>query len=301
MAIVFVFSPIPWRWLDDALWFVLFKRLIFSWFVFWMLLFLQKAIKPISFDQLGKMGLNSFLFATRIWVVFYLCLIIHFNIKINVGLWRDTLYDPALYQFDQFSDWFIQAVLFWHPTVDGWFDLAPWYGVVYEFSFLFTFALFALVRRSAFRLMFGATVMTMLLGSLFYILLPAVGPFLYDTPASPYMQQVLPIMYEKYFSYVASDGQYYIPTFLIQGLAAMPSLHIAQILVFTYFIWRHLRWLSVLYIPITLFIFAEAMYTKYHYLLDLVIGAELAIIGIILTFILYEWRARSLLPATHRR
>lgn len=300
MAIVFVLSPLPFRWLDDALWFVLFKRLIFSWFVFWMFLFLKQAIIPNSFTKLGRLALDSFMFASRVWLVFYLTLIIHFNIKINIGIWRDTLYDPMLYQFDQWSDWFIQAVLFWHPTVDRWFDLAPWYGILYEFSFLFTFALFALLRPKTFRLLFGATVITMLLGSLFYILLPAVGPFLYDTPASPYMQQVLPVMYEKYFSYISSDGQYYIPTFLIQGLAAMPSLHTAQILVFTYFVWRHLRWLSVVYIPLTVFILMEAMYTKYHYLLDLVIGAELAMIGTLLTFLLYEWRARTLLPTGHR-
>lgn len=300
MAIVFMLSPLPFRWIDDALWFVLFKRLIFSWFVFMMLLFLQQAIKSNSFDKLGQMALDNLLFATRVWLIFYLSLIIHFNIKINIGIWRDTLYDPFLYQFNQWSDWFIQALLFWHPTADRWFDLAPWYGILFEFSFLFTFALFALMRRGAFRLLFGATVMTMLLGSFFYILLPAVGPFLYDTPASPYMQQVLPIMYEKYFGYISSDGQQYSPTFLIQGLAAMPSLHIAQMLVFTYFVWRHIRWLSMVYVPVTLFIFVEALYTKYHYLLDLVIGAELAIIGTLLTFILYEWRARTLLPAPHR-
>lgn len=238
---------------------------------------------------------DSFLFSSRVWLVFYLALVIHLNIKINVGLWNPVNYDAFLQYSDQWLQWLIDGVLWWHPFIDQYVDSAEWYTTVYEFMFLLSFAVFSLKEMALFHKVFCATVISLLLGTFGYLLFPTIGPFVYALPTSPLLQQAMPIMYQQYTLYTASAGVAYTPSYLVQGLAAMPSLHVAQVAVFTYYIWKHLKPLSVLYIPITAFIMLEAVYTHYHYVADLAAGLLVAGGAILLTQYMYARRPRTVL------
>jgi hypothetical protein len=293
VAIVFALSPLPLRWWDDGLKFIFFERFVFASFVFAIVYYLWY-YRTTSLHK-------SFIFSLRVWLVFYLTLVIHFNLKINVSIWQNILYDAWFHQVDLWMTPISSILESWHPLVDKVFDTAPWYATLFEFCFLGTFLVLSLKSKRGFHLMFCSTIIVLLLGSLGYVLFPAVGPFLYDTPASPHMRAVLSAMYQQYYAYVSSHGQVYSPDYLINGLAAMPSLHIANILIFSFFIYHYIRPLSIVYIPLTVFIFLEATYTKFHYWTDLMVGIPLAGLAIIITYWLYAIYDRALLPTRHHR
>ena len=140
--------------------------------------------------------------------------------------------------------------------------------------------------------MFLATILVILLGAVSYTFFPAIGPFYYESSPSPVLEQAQTGMLAKYYHY--KDTQEYLPYQLIQGIAAMPSLHVANAFVFVFFIFRYARPFSVIYIPSFIYIFIDAMYTKYHYFLDLVFGLILAAMCIYISYLIYEKRDKYL-------
>lgn len=294
MAIVFWFLPQPLRWADPLLIKSLIMRLLMPMLIYLAALLLWRAARIRQHDQLGQLFWESLEHSVRLWVVFYLALIVHFNIKINVGVWRKTLYDPGLLAIDRWLEQWISWLSAWHAWVVRFYDLTLLYGFVFEAMFLLSFIVLRLGQSERrFREMFAAIILVNLLGSLGYIVWPALGPFIADTPTSPHMQAVFSSMYTKYYTYVSSAGLNYTPTFLTQGLAAMPSLHMGNAAVFTYFIWRNKpRWLW-LYILICAFIAVEALYSRFHYFVDLIVGVEIAAIAIIVAQWLYVWYDRA--------
>lgn len=294
MAIVFWFIPQPLRWADPLLIKSLVIRLAMPMFIYLMATWLWRAAKICRPNRLGRIFWETLEHSVRLWGVFYLALIVHFNIKINVGVWRKTLYDPGLLAIDRWLEHWFGWLGTWHTWVVQFYDLTLLYGFVFEAMFLFSFIVLRIGQpERKFREMFAAIILVNLLGSLGYIVWPTLGPFIADTPTSPYMQAVFAQMYTKYYIYVSSGGLNYTPTFLTQGLAAMPSLHIGNAAVFTYFIWRDKRWWLPLYILICAFIVVEALYSRFHYFVDLVVGVELAAIAIILALWLYVWYDRT--------
>jgi membrane-associated phospholipid phosphatase len=295
MAIVFNFSPLPVRFIDGSLWFVFFLRIILAGFIFGVAHFFwqihTKAIDPIS-HLLAK----SLVFSIRVWLFFYIALIIHCNLKMNVGIWRDTLHDPSLHAWDQlYFQPLLEFIDRWHGYIDRWVDISAWYGLLFEFSFLFSFVLLMFKGQTVFRLVFCATIVTLLLGTVGYLLYPSVGPFLYHASPSELIGSRQSIMLNNYQLYIHSGGLGYTNSLLTRGLAAMPSLHVANTVVFLWFIYKYIKPGLVIYIPFTLYICIEALYTRWHYVLDVIVGILLAAISILLTYIIYAYRNRALL------
>lgn len=294
MAIVFWFLPQPLRWADPLLIKSLVMRLVIPMFIYMVTIFMWRISKIHPDNKVGQLFWEILEHSVRLWGIFYLALIVHFNIKINVGVWRKTLYDPGLLAIDRWLEQWIGWLSAWHAWVVGFYDLTLLYGFVFEAMFLLSFIVLRIGQSERkFREMFAAIILVNLLGSLGYIVWPSLGPFIADAPTSPYMQAVFAQMYAKYYTYVNSAGLEYTPTFLTQGLAAMPSLHIGNAAVFTYFIWRDKHWWLPLYILMCGFIVVEALYSRFHYFVDLVVGVELAAIAIILALWLYVWYDRT--------
>lgn len=294
LGLVLQFTGPTIQWYDPLLAFDMFNSLVVPAFIYGVTLFMYEVIRHHHLKiKITTLIAKSFGRGLRVWIIFYLALIIKFNVKMNIGVWRNVLYDPTLYLIDhwlgQGFHWFVQ----WHHWLDGIYDVTPLYTLFYQMLFLGTFVILSLVSERAFRELFAATIFMLLLGCTGYILWPALGPFLYDAPQSPYMQTVFEHMFARYQLYVSHDGSSYVPAFLTQGLAAMPSLHMANTAVFVYFIWKYARWALIVYLPVAVFIAIEALYTKFHYFLDLIVGLELACIAIILARGVYYWRYGS--------
>jgi hypothetical protein len=79
----------------------------------------------------------------------------------------------------------------------------------------------------------------------------------------------------------ASHGGDYDSSYFVAALAAMPSLHLAHALVFLYFGLRYVRWLGFIYVVPVTFIAAEAVASRWHYLVDLPAGVAVASCGIL--------------------
>ncbi len=296
VGLVFLVIPQPLRWFDAVLAFSMFFNIAVPAFVYIMaLLFIQ--IVRTKRQSLQTMLAWSLATGLRVWLVFYVSLVIKYNLKTMAGVWNPTLHDQALYQFDRWLaptvSWLVRG-LEWFDQI---YDLAPWYALVYQFLFLLTFIIASYISPRIFRELFAATIILLFLGVIGYLLLPAVGPFIFKAPHSPYQQLALQQMFFKYTTYVNSGGVNYIPSYLTQALAAMPSLHVAYTSLFVYFIWRQARSWLIVYLPLALFIVVEALYTKFHYLLDLIVGAELAAIAIILAHWIYVIRDHQLAQA----
>lgn len=287
VLLAFSFYPFSMIWFDARQSIYIIMRLALPALLFWILRFFQLSLrKPILPHALRISAWE----ALRVWVVFYLALVVHTNVKINIGLFNPALHDASLFAIDNWLLQFTSPLALAHAWLDAHVDVTQYYIVVYELMFMISFVVHFLKDHKQFRMMFAATIFTLLIGTGVYIVLPALGPFIYILPQSPHMQQVVNSMLDGYMQYNASGGTVYQPGMIIQGLAAMPSLHIANAFVFVWFAYKYARRLLWLYIPALVFIAVEAVYTRLHYTLDLVIGLEIAVIGIVLATGIYQLR-----------
>ncbi|NKB15827.1 MAG: hypothetical protein HC774_01165 [Sphingomonadales bacterium] len=129
------------------------------------------------------------------------------------------------------------------------------------------------------------------LGALSYLVMPAVGPFLYEQGVNTLETARQVHMYNGYQAliaggrpWIASEGD----QFMFAAVAAMPSLHVASSAVFVYYAWHHTRWLGVLYLPLFVFIIFEAVATRWHYWIDVVAGLALTGLAIAITAVIFR-------------
>ncbi|MFA6027811.1 MAG: phosphatase PAP2 family protein [Patescibacteria group bacterium] len=276
---------------DKTLTFTTINRIMFPMVVFFVLTLFKEAFLP---GKIHKKIVGLAFNAARIWLLLYMALIVHMNLKIKVPFINPNLFDEFYYNFDLTFSFLLSPIFYFRDWVQQYIDLGPLYTWGYETLFLVTFVLLYLTNKKAFRRMFFATILILLVGGVSYSFFPAIGPFYYSPSHSLYSKEVQEIMLQKYELYKNSGGALYSPAYLIQGIAAMPSLHTANTFAFLYFIFRYLRRYSLIYIPVFLYIIIDAIYTKYHYSLDIVFGIILAAICIYFAEVIYAKRERHL-------
>lgn len=281
---------------DKMLSFTIINRIFFPLVVFFIISFFEHAITSVKNKgkNFGKKSWIIFLDAMRVWLLLYIALIIHMNIKIRVPFINPNLFDNFYQQFDLAFSWLLSPLFAGRDWVEQFIDLGPLYTWGYEILYLTTFTILYLKNKRAFREMFFATLLLILLGSITYCLFPAIGPFYFSPSHSPYTREIQEVMWQKYLLFKQSSGTIYSPAYLIQGIAAMPSLHIANTFAFMYFIYKYAKKFSIIYIPAFIYILIDAVYTKYHYLLDVIFGLLLAIVCIYLVKIIYQKREQYL-------
>lgn len=214
-------------------------------------------------------------------------LITHFNIKMWMSLINPNLWDDIYWKTDQMV----------RPLIDASFvvhDVADWILPAGEHLYLFAFlAMFAssIITHSmqcfiVFRKVLFTAMLVHVLGGLSYLVMPAVGPFIYERGVNALEAARQEHMYGGYRAllaggrpWIASQGS----QFMFAAVAAMPSLHVASSAVFVHYAWKHARWLGVLYLPLFAFIIFEAMATRWHYWIDVVAGLALTALAIAIT------------------
>lgn len=210
---------------------------------------------------------------------FGLVLTATFFLKLWEPLVRSVSYDKVYEAIDRACFWWLDPLIDWRARSLQ----SAWVNHLYYMLFIGMFLVSLVVhiarRRSEFRCVLVASLLVQALGGMLYIVIPAAGPFLYHPSANAVIAAA-----QQAFSAVrhaelaggvnwarANTGQY-----LIYGLGAMPSLHAAASFVLLYYAWRHVRWLGVVYTPAFLWILFEAMASRWHYGIDLVVGVALA-------------------------
>ena len=219
-------------------------------------------------------------------------LVAHFNIKMWVGLINPVVWDDVYWKTDQMVRPLIDASFAVHNGVEM---ILPAGDKLYLFAFLAMFAGSIIVHSMqnfvVFRKVIFTAMLVHVLGALSYLVMPAIGPFLYEpgvnaleTARQVHMQHRYQGLWAGGGAGVARQGS----QFMFAAVAAMPSLHVASSAVFVHYAWQHTRWLGVLYLPLFAFIMFEAIATRWHYAVDVVAGLALTAVAIAITTVLFR-------------
>jgi hypothetical protein len=207
-------------------------------------------------------------------------MVAHFNLKLWVPYVHTASYDPVLWQTDQFVRPIVDLSMGLRrglqPYLSGWNEMYLWSFLT---MFFFSFSYHAARSPEQFRKLFLSALFLQGLGAIGYLLVPAIGPFIYEAGVSPAMTQAqhdMLVVREAAVAmgpnWIALNGSQNI----FSGLGAVPSLHAGCSYLFLWFAWRHGKVLLPTYIPIFAYILVTAVASRWHYLIDLPIGIALA-------------------------
>jgi hypothetical protein len=206
---------------------------------------------------------------------------LHFNFKAWMPLVNSHLYDAYYDKIDQHLWILLQLFINIRQFIA---NLAPFnldflYHHLFVAMFFISFSAHALFDKPLYQrqLVLGACLI-LLIGGLAYWIAPAEGAFLYRNSISNGHLFAQTSMH-KAFLLVKSTGL--LPAgYFSKPPAAMPSLHIALALCFTWFAGRSCRWLLFFYVPALSWLIIESVCSGWHYLIDLPAGVLVCIISI---------------------
>lgn len=221
---------------------------------------------------------RTFFIALPCYAVVLLC---HFNLK----LWGPHI-NPILW-----DDFYWRTDTLMRPLVDACFALrqalAPvipldsnFYMTAFVAMFYLSFCFHALRSPHQFRTLFLAALLFQGMGALAYLVMPAIGPFLFETGIEPLQTGAQQSMLAARQELLAGGAEWIAVnggTHITVGLAAMPSLHTGGSFLFLLFAWRYARVLVPIYLVLFGYISIDAVASRWHYLIDLPAGIALAI------------------------
>jgi membrane-associated phospholipid phosphatase len=251
----------------------LYLSLLIRYAVLLVLLFLFKGSSGLTF--LGKAGQLFYSFSPILFIV-----VIYESLGDLIQYLRPDI-DPSLIQID----FFIFGV---HPTV--WMEqwIVPWLTDMMSFAYISYYFLPLILivtlylkgrmeefNRSVFILAFGYYI-----SFIGYILFPAIGPRYTLT----------------HLQSVPLEGSF-LTDFVRDGLNAiehnkrdcMPSGHTQIVLIVLYLAHRYEKFLFYIFFPIICGLILSTVYLRYHYVIDLFVGATFAVGCMIIGPRLYRW------------
>lgn len=225
-------------------------------------------------------------------VAYGVIIISHFNVKIWMSLINPVLWDDFYWMTDEALRPLVSAAFALHSGVE---TFMPFGDHLYLFAFLAMFAgsiiVHSLQSFIVFRKVLFTAMLVHVLGALSYLVMPAVGPFLYEQGANALETARQQHMHEGYMALMAGGRPWLTSQgsqFMFAAVAAMPSLHVASSAVFVHFAWKHARWLGIGYLPLFAFIIFEAVATRWHYWIDVAAGLALTALAIAITTALFR-------------
>jgi hypothetical protein len=225
-------------------------------------------------------------------LAYVMILVAHFNVKLWMSIVNPRLWDAFYWQTDQMVRPLIDASFVVHNLVGM---VLPAENHLYLFAFLAMFGSSIIVHSMKNFIVFRQVIFTAMLvhalGALSYLIMPAVGPFIYESGVNALETTRQEHMYNGYQALMAG-GKPWLESqasqFLLSAVAAMPSLHVASSGVFVYYAWMHERWLGWIYLPLFVFIMFEAIATRWHYAIDIAAGLALTGLAIAITIAIFR-------------
>lgn len=207
-------------------------------------------------------------------------LFVHFHLKLWTPIINPRSYDQVYWSIDQHMRPLVEACFLMRkamlPIIS--YD-ANLYMIGFIMIFYCSFCYHALRTPEVFRKLFLAMLFIQGFGAIAYLIMPAVGPFLFEQGLNPHITETQHYMHDvrqqievggvQWLSLNESDV-------LMTGLGAMPSLHVGSSFVFLWFAIRHGRVLLPTYVPLFIYIVINAIASRWHYLIDLPVGLALA-------------------------
>ncbi len=249
----------------------------------------------VPLSLIGLLGAALLLMKKGVLLAYYataglaygIVLVTHFNVKLWMSFVNPVSWDSFYWQTDQMVRPMVDASFAVHNMIEANFTFGDH---LYLFAFLAMFAGSIIVHSMqsfmTFRKVIMSAMLVHILGALSYLVMPAVGPFLYEPGVNGLETARQGHMHAGYLAMMAG-GPGWLPRqgsqFLFAAVAAMPSLHVASSAVFLYYAWKHARWLGVMYLPLFTFIMFEAVATRWHYWIDVAAGLVLTALAIAIT------------------
>ncbi len=212
---------------------------------------------------------------------------LHFNLKMWIPLINPALYDAEFMAVDEYLRGIVDAFT-WisttlHSTVS---DGVRWYQFGFILMFVIAFCRFSATRNEYYPRFVVSISLIMSLGALSYLIAPALGPFIYEDGIDLLATEAQANMHDGYrevraagFPWIESAGSEYFTA----ALAAMPSLHIANASVMTYYMLRSGDYLAPFFVFLWFWILFDSVALRWHYIVDAPAGILLAALVIWLT------------------
>lgn len=227
----------------------------------------------------------------------YLALRYLFPILLFTFLYRSTA-DTMFLLFDHYLDdrivAFETSIFGIEPTI--WMDrllpqpiltdiLSASYFSYYLMIPIFTVWVFVRKDYEILRRSLSAITLTFFLSYLLFFLYPAEGPRWYQ--ATNYLHPVTGIIFRPMVELVIANGA-------VHG-GAMPSSHTGVALIILIYCWRHYRKIALWLTAIVLGLAGGAVWGRFHYVTDIVVGALVAIVALWITDL---WQRKMYKSAT---
>lgn len=247
----------------------------------WTAFLLQLLLLYITqFRRVNYKPENPFLLVKLLpFIVFSVFL--HFNFKAWMPLVNPHQFDGLYNSTDSFLSRLLQIFLTIRQFIASHapLNLDFMYHHLFVVMFFISFVAHS-IEDSVTRLrqLMLSVCLILLIGGISYWIAPAEGAYLYRVGVNVENALSQKDMHAMFLQVkntgLLPEGYFTAPP------AAMPSLHIAIALLFTWFAWRSFRWLLVLYMPIAGWLIIESVSSAWHYLIDLPAGLAVCAICI---------------------
>ncbi len=232
---------------------------------------------PLRPAELLRNSLHDLSFVALFVIVVYL----HFNLKMWIPVINPELHDARYFAWENELRWLVEACLAIRGSIAPYLPLVDhWYQLVFVMMFVTSFSYFAVGRERYYPNFALAILTVMIVGGFAYLIAPAVGPFLYEQGANAIASEAQASMWWAYrevlsagMPWIAEHGQEY----FISSLAAMPSLHVANVVVMTYYLLRSRSILGPIFVLLSCWILIESVASRWHYTVDAPFGILLAV------------------------
>ncbi|OGY47583.1 MAG: hypothetical protein A3J62_01700 [Candidatus Buchananbacteria bacterium RIFCSPHIGHO2_02_FULL_38_8] len=270
--------------------------LFFALVIMVIVFFWQSKRKQAAIQKLVKF------MPLRLFIPFAVIIYLHFNFKLWAQILNHFLFDDFYLSLDQkfqpLLDFFDFFYYFAGLNLVSNLNL---YHSLFVFMFAFSFILASLNKdRTVIIKIVTATALVLLIGGIAYSFAPAIGPFIYRDGLSNTDALFQQKMLNSYQDFVASQGQNYQKENFVNAIAAMPSLHIANALVFVYFAYYYFRHFFPVFLIIFIFLVIEALVLRWHYLIDIPAGVAVAMLSIFLAnkYFILDFGKNAVQPKT---
>lgn len=230
--------------------------------------------------RVGVDGNVFFRSIVRAMICYVAILYAHFMFKLWIPHLNSSNYDALFWGMDQKAHWLVDAFVAIRIDVFGFISYSANFYML-GFVAMFYIGLIWQIRKAPAhaRELMVACMLMQILGTIGYLLAPAVGPFRFEDGVNPIITQQQASMMDFYRQSVAHGAgwlQANGSASFTAGLAAMPSLHVAGASLFFLNARRHAPGLSALFGFILTYIVVTSVASRWHYLIDLPFGLVVA-------------------------
>lgn len=254
-------------------------------------LMLSCAVIVISRYQSGEKIRGSLIInRIRIFIAFVISVYLHFNLKLWAQLINHRRYDSMYHMIDLKLSSAVSVISMFRMKI---YEMFPFgtnaYHDVFVSMFILSFLLHALLNKKLEQVI-TATTVALTIGGITYSLAPAMGPFIFGFGINSTVTETQTHMWRFYQEFTRSNGLIYSNKYFCSAVAAMPSLHIANAAIFTFYALKEIPLLTIIYIPLLAYLVIDAIALRWHYLIDIPAGILLMILSVYITQFLYSFK-----------